>query len=72
MTKTANNQQRTLFKTKPNKANFKGKKMLLGLTINGRRKSFGYYADEIEAPNACDRAAKKYRGEYAFLNFTKK
>ncbi|MFB0524764.1 MAG: hypothetical protein ACETVZ_04445 [Phycisphaerae bacterium] len=23
--------------------------MLLRLTINGRRKSFGYYADEIEA-----------------------
>jgi len=38
----------------------------------GRRESFGYYADEIEAPNACDRAAKKYRGKYAFLNFPKK
>ncbi len=24
-------------------------KMLLRLTINGRRESFGYYADEIEA-----------------------
>jgi hypothetical protein len=37
-------------KNKPNsnpiKANFKGKKMLLGLMINGRRKSFRYYADE--------------------------
>ncbi len=36
-------------------------KMLLRLTINGRRKSFGYYADEIEAAKAYDRAAKKYR-----------
>ena len=42
------------------------------LTINGRRKSFGYYADEIEAAKAYDRVAKKYRGEYAFLNFQKK
>jgi len=42
------------------------------LTINGRRKSFGYYADEIEAAKAYDRVAKKYRGEYAFLNFPKK
>ena len=39
------------------------------LTINGRRKSFGYYADELEAARAYDRIAKKYRGEYAFLNF---
>jgi len=35
-----------------NKPNFKGKKMLLRLTINGRRESFGYYADEIEAAKA--------------------
>ena len=39
--------------------------MLLRLTINTRRKSPGYYADEIEAPNAYDRLTKKYRGEYA-------
>ncbi|MBA7605022.1 hypothetical protein ES703_12150 [subsurface metagenome] len=44
-------------KQSQNKPNFKGKKMLLRLTINGRRKSFGYYADEIEAAKACDRAA---------------
>ena len=42
------------------------------LTINGRRKSFGYYADEIEAAKVYDRVAKKYRGEYACLNFPKK
>jgi hypothetical protein len=42
------------------------------LMINGRRESFGYYADEIEAAKAYDRVAKKYRGEYAFLNFPKK
>ncbi|MFC1738189.1 HNH endonuclease [Planctomycetota bacterium] len=42
------------------------------LMINGQRKSFGYYADEIEAAKVYDRAAKKYRGEYAYLNFPKK
>ena len=26
--------------------------MLLRLTINGRRKSFGYYADETRSPRA--------------------
>jgi len=41
------------------------------LTINGRRESFGYYADEVEAARAYDRIAKKYRGEYAYLNFPK-
>ncbi len=32
-----------------------------------RRESFRYYADEIEAAKACDRAAKKYRGEQGGL-----
>jgi len=39
--------------------------MLLRLTIIGRREPFAYCADEIEAPNAYDRAANKYHGEYA-------
>jgi len=47
----------------------KAKKMLLHLTINGRRKSFGYYADEIEAARAYDNAARKYHAEFACLNF---
>ncbi len=52
-------------KTNPNEPNLsrrslwrsriKGKKMLLRMTINTRRKSLGYYADEIEAPNTYDR-----------------
>jgi len=41
------------------------------LTIKGRRESFGYYADEVEAAKAYDEAAKRYRGEYACLNFPK-
>jgi hypothetical protein len=32
-----------------NKANFKGKKLLLGLMINGWCESLRYYTDEIEA-----------------------
>jgi len=43
--------------------------MLLRLTINGRRESFGYYADEIEAAKAYDKAAKKYHSRFAGLNF---
>ena len=50
----------------------RGKKMLLRLTINGRRVSFGYYADEVEAAKAYDRVVEKHRGEYAVLNFPKK
>lgn len=42
------------------------------LTVNGRRESFGYYKDEREAARAYDRVAKKYRGQYAVLNFPKK
>ena len=34
--------------------------MLLRMTINTRRKSFGYYADEIEAANAYDRPAENH------------
>jgi len=39
----------------------KAKKMLLRLTINGRRESFGYYADEI-------RSCKGVRPGAAFKN----
>lgn len=42
------------------------------LTVNGRRDSFGYYADEVEAAKAYDRVVEKHRGEYAVLNFPKK
>jgi hypothetical protein len=42
---------------KPKQTQFQREKMLLCMTINTRRKSFGYYADEIEAPNVYDRAS---------------
>jgi hypothetical protein len=38
--------------------------MLLRITIKTRRVSLCYCADEIEAPNACDREAEKYHGRY--------
>jgi len=50
----------------------KAKKMLLRLTIKGRRESFGYYADEIEAAKAYERAAVKYHGQFAQLNLNRK
>lgn len=42
--------------------------MLLPMTINTQRKSLGYSTDEIEAPNAYDRPANNYRGQYPVLN----
>jgi hypothetical protein len=56
-------------KTNPIKPNFKSKQILLRLTINGRRRSFAYYADQIEAAKAYDAAAREYHGEFALLNF---
>jgi len=65
----------TLFENKPNtkpiqtqtKPISEAKKMLLRLTINTRRNSFRYHADEIEVPRAepvslrWNRVARKYR-----------
>ena len=45
------------------------RKWQVQLTVNGRQRGFGYYADETEAAKAYDEAARKYRGEFAVLNF---
>jgi len=42
----------------------KGKKILLSLTINDWLRSFGYYVDEIEAPNIPNLAHNTGRGLY--------
>ncbi|MHC4741349.1 MAG: AP2/ERF family transcription factor, partial [Planctomycetota bacterium] len=42
------------------------------LTIDGQRKSFGCYDDEIEAAKVYDALVKEHRGEYAVLNFPEK
>jgi len=48
------------------------KKWQARLHHNGRSLYLGLFTDEIQAAKAYDREAKKYRGEYAFLNFPKK
>jgi hypothetical protein len=45
----------TFGENKPKQTQFQRQKMLLRMTINGRRNSFGYYTDEIEAAKAYDR-----------------
>jgi len=50
----------------------RGKRWSVRIQVNRKQKFLGIFEDEIEAAKAYDRAARKYFGEFAELNFEKK
>jgi hypothetical protein len=75
----ANHSQNVCHRRKLNKSSssrYKGiyfnkqiRKWRAQIHVNRKFKQIGYFKDEIEAAKAYDRAAKKYHGEFASLNF---
>jgi len=39
------------------------------IKVDGKQKHIGYFKDETQAAKAYDKAAKKYHGKFASLNF---
>ena len=39
------------------------------ILVNRKRKQIGYFRDELAAAKAYDRAARKFYGDFAILNF---
>ena len=63
---------KSLSKYKGVSRNKRGRKWKAMLTVNGKTTYLGSFDDQKQAAKAYDRAAKKYRGEFANLNFATK
>ena len=75
-TRTQNNMNRLCIKRKGSPSKYKGvmwhkhtKKWNVQICYNGKRRTIGYFNDEIEATKAYDEAAKKYHRDFTVLNF---
>ena len=75
-TRSQNNFNRLIIKRKGASSKYKGvswrkrrKRWRARIHVNGQYKFLGHFKEEIHAAKAYDKAAKKYHGEFASLNF---
>jgi len=75
-THTQNNFNRLIIKRKGSSSKYRGvswckrkKRWRARICVNGEKKLIEYFKDEIQAAKAYDKAAKKYYGQFACLNF---